>query len=200
MKLTQATLLALATASAYASPPSKKEPRCRFALDWTTEEIVKNPDKFAWDMLYWEGQFHQDKIAYNADNGMTLDGRYIDFKTGKPITEKPFSASSKEVSAPTRYVDSHMRQVLTTGKALQIMLYTQGVAGNPEAARFLSPKKPKNAAKVVTDIMEKKLKSYLKFNETYPGYGGFLPWMTTINKDVTPTDDWFDRVPGLDNG
>lgn len=80
------------------------------------------------------------------------------------------------------------------------MLYTQGIAGNPEAARFLSPKKPKHAEKVVTDIMEKKLESYLKFNETYPGYGGFLPWMTTITKDVTPTDDWFDRVPGLDNG
>jgi hypothetical protein len=35
------------------------------------------------------------------------------------------------------------------------MLYTQAIAGNPEAARFLSPKKPKHAAKVVTDIMEK---------------------------------------------
>lgn len=102
MKLTQATLLALATASAaYASPHSKKEPKCRFALDWTTEEIVENPDKFAWDMLYWEGQFHRDKIAYNADNGMTLDGRYIDYKSGEPITEKPFSASSKEVSILT---------------------------------------------------------------------------------------------------
>src|SRR5687767_11848212 len=98
MKLNQTTLLALATASATYASPSKKEPRCRFALDWTTEEIIKNPDKFAWDMLYWEGQFHRDKIAYNAENGMTLDGRYIDFVTGEPITEKPFSASSKEVS------------------------------------------------------------------------------------------------------
>jgi hypothetical protein len=48
--------------------------------------------------------------------------------------------------------------------------------------------------------MEVKLKSYLQFNETFPGFGGFLPWMLTDGDAIRPTDDWVNRVPGLDNG
>lgn len=48
--------------------------------------------------------------------------------------------------------------------------------------------------------MATKLKSYLRFNESYPGFGGFLPWMATDSKDVSPTWDWNNRVPALDNG
>lgn len=48
--------------------------------------------------------------------------------------------------------------------------------------------------------METKLQTYLKFNETYPGFGGFLPWFTSSTQDITPTLDWVNRVPALDNG
>jgi hypothetical protein len=48
--------------------------------------------------------------------------------------------------------------------------------------------------------METKLQTYLKFNETYPGFGGFLPWFTSSTQDITPTWDWINRVPALDNG
>jgi hypothetical protein len=48
--------------------------------------------------------------------------------------------------------------------------------------------------------METKLQTYLKFNETYPGFGGFLPWFTSSTQVVTPTWDWVNRVPALDNG
>ena len=85
-------------------------------------------------------------------------------------------------------------------KALQIMVYAKAIAGSQKAARFLSPDKPKMAPKIAASIMEQKLETYLRLNETYPGFGGFLPWMTTSEQDVTPTWDWNNRVPGLDNG
>jgi hypothetical protein len=80
------------------------------------------------------------------------------------------------------------------------MLYTHAVAGSPEAARFLSPENTADAPKIATSIMQKKLQTYLRFNETYPGFGGFLPWITADTQDITPRPDWVNRVPSLDNG
>lgn len=80
------------------------------------------------------------------------------------------------------------------------MLYTHAVAGSPEAARFLSPDNTAEAPEIAASIMQKKLQTYLKFNETYPGFGGFLPWVSADTQDMTPMSDWVNRVPGLDNG
>jgi hypothetical protein len=80
------------------------------------------------------------------------------------------------------------------------MIYTHALAGNQNAARFLSPDKPSAAPQIAYDIMSLKLKTYLKFNETYPGFGGFLPWYTGDQPAILPTWDWVNRVPALDNG
>ncbi|KAM3511729.1 hypothetical protein MY11210_004619 [Beauveria gryllotalpidicola] len=85
-------------------------------------------------------------------------------------------------------------------QALQIMVYAHAVAGSPKAARFLSPGNPPKAPQIAVSIMETKLETYLKFNATYPGFGGFIPWMTTSLQNIEPTWDWVNRVPGLDNG
>ena len=80
------------------------------------------------------------------------------------------------------------------------MLYAQAISGSQDAARFLSPDKPSAAADIAFSVMEKKLKAYLKFNETYPGFGGLLPWFNANEQDLSPTSDWVDRIPALDNG
>lgn len=80
------------------------------------------------------------------------------------------------------------------------MLYTHAISGSQEAARFLSPGTPEKAPGIAASIMQKKLQTYLNFNETFPGFGGFLPWVTADAQDLTPTSDWIDRVPALDNG
>ena len=80
------------------------------------------------------------------------------------------------------------------------MLYTHAIAGSPEAARFLSPTDTAAAPEIAASIMQTKLQTYLKFNETNPGFGGFLPWITADSQDLTPTWDWVNRVPALDNG
>jgi hypothetical protein len=80
------------------------------------------------------------------------------------------------------------------------MLYTHALSGSPDAARFLYPQNPSQAPNIAFGVMKLKLKTYLKFNETFPGFGGFLPWFTADEIDLKPTYDWVNRVPALDNG
>ncbi|THC93507.1 hypothetical protein EYZ11_007031 [Aspergillus tanneri] len=114
-------------------------PTCRFALKYSQEDILWDPSGFVSDYLYWEGQFHQHNVAYNADNGMALDGTQIDWTSG---------------AAPD----------------------------------------------VALSILKAKLNTCLRFNNTYPGFGGFLPWFTADIRDPAPTSDWVNRAPALDNG
>lgn len=80
------------------------------------------------------------------------------------------------------------------------MVYAQAISGSKEAARFLTPHDLSAAPKFAASIMETKLETYLRFNETYPGFGGYLPWIKTDVQDIRPQGDWDNRVPGLDNG
>lgn len=67
------------------------------------------------------------------------------------------------------------------------MIYTHAVAGSPEATRFLSPDNPSAAPGIAVSVMRTKLETYLRFNETYPGFGGYLPWFMADSQDITPT-------------
>lgn len=49
-------------------------------------------------------------------------------------------------------------------------------------------------------LLALKLATYQRFNATYPGFAGFLPWVGVNSGVVSPTPDWEDRVPSLDNG
>ncbi|KAK2589834.1 hypothetical protein QQS21_012493 [Conoideocrella luteorostrata] len=177
--------LALTSALPSAQSPREEQsrirsPNCRFAAGWAQKDILQNPSAFEWDVLYWEGKFHQNDVAYNTANGMTYDGTQLDWTTGAKTKKHPFSAASKE--------------------ALQIMMYAHAIAGSKEAARFLTPDTPSKAPKFAASIMKTKLRAYLSFNQTHPGFGGFLPWMTTSESQLSPTWDWVNRVPALDNG
>ncbi|KAG5791156.1 hypothetical protein H9Q69_009806 [Fusarium xylarioides] len=175
---TLALSLPLTAASPQYSNP--KAPSCRFGFEWSQKDVLQHTDDFIWDLLYWEGKFHQNDVAYNTQNGMSYDGTQLDWKTGKRTNKHTFSAASKE--------------------ALQIMLYAQAISGSKEAARFLTPDNLKAAPGFAASIMETKLKTYSQFNQTYPGFGGFLPWIKTDTTTISPQDGWDDRVPGLDNG
>ncbi|KAF2111752.1 putative GPI anchored protein [Lophiotrema nucula] len=165
--------------SAYSSPDT---PPCRFAPEVSQQNVLSHTDAFVWDLLYWEGKFHQNNVGYNTANGMSYDGTLLDPQTGLHNISglHPFSAASKE--------------------SLHVMVLAHTIAGNHLAARFLSPGNLKTAPKLAFDILEKKLQTYLKFNETFPGFGGFLPWFLSNDTNLQPTLDWIDRVPALDNG
>lgn len=159
-------------------------PPCRFAPLYTQREIVRNPEPFIKDVLHWEGQFAQPGVGYNAANGMTYDGTLINRKTGlewfNARGRHNFSAASKE--------------------ALHVMVLAQALNGDDAAARFVAPDAPSSAPKVAYNIMKQKLQTYLAFNETYPGFGGYVPWYNNTFAVIEPTTDWVNRVPGLDNG
>jgi len=133
-----------------------RTPKCRFSLSYNQDDILKDPMPFISDFLYYEGKFHQNNISYNSHNGMTYDGSLLDETTGLATEKHPFSAASKE--------------------SLQVMLYTHALAGSQKAAQFLSPDNPLQAPEIAYNIMRLKLQTYLRFNETYPGFGGFIPW------------------------
>ncbi|TWU76020.1 hypothetical protein ED733_007185 [Metarhizium rileyi] len=180
-----------ASASAQHSPRSSRaeqtrntSPRCRFAADWSQTDVLKDPGGFEWDLLFWEGKFHENDVAYNIANGMTYDGTQLNWTTGARTKKHPFSAASKEV----------------INNALQIMLYARAISGSKEAARFLTPENLARAPNFAASIMKTKLRTYLRFNQSNPGFGGFLPWMTTSEHQLSPTWDWVNRVPALDNG
>jgi hypothetical protein len=73
---------------------------CRFSHLYSQDDILANSTAFAWDVFYWEGQFHQNRVGYNTQNGMTYDGTLLDPNTGFANFSggHPFSAASKEVS------------------------------------------------------------------------------------------------------
>lgn len=81
-----------------AAPGYTPNPKCRFAPQFTQNDILKDPGPFAWDLLYWEGKFHQNNVGYNTANGMSYDGTLVDPTTGLATAKHPFSAASKEVS------------------------------------------------------------------------------------------------------
>ena len=179
-------ILAVSSALIAGAVPSPQQanpggrPSCRFSPTYKQAQILQNPNPFISDVLYWEGKFHQNNVSYNSYNGMSYDGTLLDETTGLATAKHPFSAASKE--------------------SLQIMLYAHAIAGSAQAALFLSPENPAAAPGIAINIMTLKLKTYLQFNQTYPGFGGFIPWYTGDSQDIVPTWDWVNRVPALDNG
>jgi hypothetical protein len=75
----------------------------RYSLQYSQSEILNNPQKFACEVFYWEGRFHQRGVAFNAVNGMTYDGSYLDPTTGLATSRRNFSTAGNEVLAPSSY-------------------------------------------------------------------------------------------------
>ncbi|KAL1966392.1 hypothetical protein VTN77DRAFT_4534 [Rasamsonia byssochlamydoides] len=183
MRVFKTSLLLAWAATATARPALKRgAPSCRFALQYNQSDILDDPTDFIMDLLYWEGQFHQNSVGYNTLNGMSYDGTQIDLTTGLATFQHNFSAPSKE--------------------SLQFMIYAHAINGSQQAAQFLSPSNPAAAPDIAASILETKLATYLKFNETYPGFGGFLPWYNNAKdvQDISPAWNWVNLVPALDNG
>lgn len=95
--LKSSLLLSGWAAAVAALPPPGRAPPCRFARLHSQEDILRDPNQFLQDYLYWEGKFHQNDVSYNTANGMSYDGTQLDWKTGIASKKHDFSAASKEV-------------------------------------------------------------------------------------------------------
>ncbi|HTL70216.1 MAG TPA: hypothetical protein VL404_02875, partial [Candidatus Eisenbacteria bacterium] len=169
-------------------PRIAADPQWRFARNIRTEAIVKDPDlreAYIREFIRWEGRFHRPYVAYNPVSGLAYDGHWIDVETGELLKDglRRHSAASKE--------------------AIHIAILSLAVLGRDENARlFVSPDDPSKAEALALDLLERKMKSFLKFAEdpANRGFGYFLPWYMVSDEGLTPMEGWTDRVPSLDNG
>jgi hypothetical protein len=53
--------------------------------------------------------------------------------------------------------------------------------------------------KNVFKIIEQKILTLEAFYQKYPGFGGYLPWVYVNGTLPSPTYDFINRVPALDN-
>jgi hypothetical protein len=111
----------------------------------------------------------------DARTGLVFDGVNLDRTTGAIASYRRFSAPSKE--------------------CLDLAVLARIVQGDPLARRLAS------SAEAVR-ILERKIDTYERFDRSYPGYGGFMPWITiSENGTVAPAGaTWDNRLPALDNG
>ena len=140
---------------------------------------MKNPavlDAFVKEVAHWEGEAHQNGILYNEQSGLTYDG--YELSSGILHT---WSSAAKE--------------------SLHIMLLILAINGNSVAQEFVSSGAPELAEAKAISILLKKIASYKNFQNTNPGFSGFLPgWFLTSDTGFTPDQNWENRISALDSG
>lgn len=162
------------------SSNSETLPEWRFAWNYKTEDFKSNPAKaeqFLKDYLKHEADFFAK--ARHPESGLTYDGWNLDPKTGQPESARMFSAASKE--------------------CLDLGMCIKAIYGDPLIAQVVSPDDPSKAPEVAADILAKKLRSYEKYQEQYPGFAGHVTWFDS-GEQMTPVKEWKQAVPTLDMG
>lgn len=163
----------------YAAVSSAGHSSCRFATKYSCKDF-QNPqvvDEYLSNVMHWEGQFAQPGIAYNAKSGYTYDGHPIEYSTGNLYGEPhTFSAPSKE--------------------SIHLGLLALALEGNKHALEFTG------GFDKTIELLQTKIAGYIQFNQSYPGFGCFTPWVgfNAETGAIEPLDSWANRVPGLDNG
>lgn len=195
---------AIATAAAAETQRRYQNPSCcRFSkvfhdADWQ-DEVTRR--LFKQRAIKAERRFFAEPgVAYDQETGMTFDGISLDPATGElnrgPPPAGPFGFSAASKEALHLSLLALALNPSFVGKDLAPLVY-----GEDEAM----------------EILEKKVKTMEDFDKAEPGYGGFLPWFCSRGaiergrvrqcrslqdeaSTLAPTNDFFNKVPGLDNG
>lgn len=163
--------------------PNRKEgkaPDWLFAGRFSTEDFKTSNSKaaaFVDDYLAHEADFFAK--ARHPESGLTYDGWNLDPETGTPKEVRNFSAASKE--------------------CLDLGMCVKALHGDPIIAQVVSPDAPEEAPKVAADILAKKLRSYQRYQEEFPGFAGHVTWFHS-GESMRPVDGWKQAVPTLDMG
>ncbi len=149
---------------------------CRFAPHFTIGMIMN--DTYARDEfidLYLQGEADFLELAgLDHDLAMSYDGHGLYVESGELLPQgHAFSAASKE--------------------SLHWAIILKVLEEDSRSWPFGEPKK-------MMKLIDRKMKTLEEFHEAYPGFGWFLPWYAITNGTMTPSWDWHDRVPSLDNG
>ena len=157
-----------------ATPPCTLYPRqysCQQLLQ--SEEAL---EQFLAAAAFQEGYFGEYGVGIDEETGYTYDGHPLNYDTGELESEPHlFSAPSKE--------------------GFHVAILAQALSGNSIALKFVH-----SNLSFVLQVLERKIRAYKAFNSTYPGYGGFMPWVSVGSGALAPLSSWENRVPSLDNG
>eukprot|EP00762_Andalucia_godoyi_P007169 ANDGO_08111.mRNA.1 hypothetical protein CAOG_08566 len=151
---------------------------CRFALNYTVHDMLTSEyarQSFVAQYLAGEAEFIQ-LAGLDHQLGMTFDGRQLDIHTGLLFEEgHRFSAASKE--------------------SLHWAILLKILEKDPRAAPF-------GTIDAAFEVLDTKMSTYEQFNREFPGFGGYLPWVAydEASDHMTPSWDFQNRVPALDNG
>lgn len=72
--------------------------------------------------------------------------------------------------------------------------------GNTYAQIWVNNTNPESYFETAIAVLEKKIAGYESWNQRYPGFGGFIPWIYNYDSGIVPTPGFATTVPGLDNG
>jgi len=155
-------------------------PQLRLSKEQRQEDI-----NFINYLLLKESKFIALGVGVHPETATTFDGHSINRETllleGSP---RNWSAASKE--------------------SLHIMLLAKVFMGDAQAKIIIGGDEPKNAYRIAINLLNKKLTAYEQFNQSYPSFGGYLPWFTIKSDNnkswIAPMPHWSDRTPALDNG
>ncbi|KAE9547070.1 hypothetical protein FO519_009720 [Halicephalobus sp. NKZ332] len=143
-----------------------------FVKKYTIDGIVNDAkvrDDFLMDIMTWEGKFATDKVGLNYKHGLTYDGTSLNYSTGLPDGGlHDFSAASKE--------SVHLGLLalaLNSSNKYAVRFFESGMQGVWTG----------DVKSYVVDQLTKKISAYEKWNSTYPGFGGYLPWYTVNDED-----------------
>lgn len=118
-------------------------------------------------------------------SGLILDGINLDPMTGRRLSNRAYSAPSKE--------------------CLDLAVLIKVIEKDTWAVRLMQPE-------LALQLLHKKIEAYEAFQRKYPGYAGFLPWYDLQSAavprlsdkipalDIQPMAFWSGKIPGLDNG
>lgn len=145
-----------------------------FATQYTTRQLLRDAEAAA----RFEDQFVRGEAEYfekcrDPRSGLAYDGVNLDPQTGKLQAVRPWSAPSKE--------------------CLDLGLLIKSLRGDAKAQQLV-------AVPRAVELLQSKLAAYREFQERYPGYAGFLPWVEIRDGSMHPSGDWLGKIPGLDNG
>ncbi|KAK5576401.1 hypothetical protein RB653_007544 [Dictyostelium firmibasis] len=175
---------------------------CRFAPSFTLQEIISSSNQsFIDNVLFWEGNFHSNQVGVNYKCGYTYDGHALNYTTGElaqPLHE--FSAPSKEsihLGMLALALNEWVNEEAENYRAINF--FHQNITRTNEEQNEIPYSGNSNFDNVIT-ILYRKINTYNQFNQRYPGFGGFHPWVSVNDSGLFLLDGWTDQVPGLDNG
>ncbi len=158
--------------------PAAADPGCRFAPTFNGSSIFSDAAERHRFLLAHAGMesYFMKVIGIDQATSLTHDGQRLSIETGLP-NKAPhmFSAPSKE----SVHV-AVLAKVLDKSSEIANATYTIAEA---------------------LDVLEAKVTAMEKFGAKFPGFGGFFPWVAFDGRGgVSPSWDWQNRVPSLDNG